>query len=298
MAFGLPASGHVSVRSPLPQAGTPVRDALDGAVTAIAAGGCDSPRLDAELLLAHVLGVERERLLSDERLEVAGGAVRAFQQAVRRRAIEREPVAYIVGRRAFRNLQLGIDCRALIPRPDSELLVEAALALPAGARVLDVGTGCGAIALALKDERPDLEISGSDCSSPALELAAENSTRLGLDVRWLRADLLSGVPDEFDAVLANLPYVRDAERRALAPEILRHEPPGALFAGPDGLTAITALLAQLVRRATVAMLALEVGAGQAPAVAGMTRAAGYARVRCERDLAGIERVVVGEGRRR
>jgi release factor glutamine methyltransferase len=280
------------------QTGTRVREAIAGAVTAIAAGGCETPRLDAELLLAHVLGVERERLLSDERLEVRGGAVRAFQLAVRRRAIEREPVAYIVGRRAFRRLELGVDRRALIPRPESELLVEAAIELPAGARVLDVGTGCGAIALALKHERPDLVLSGSDCSSAALELAAENAARLGLDVRWLHADQLSGVPDEFDAVLANLPYVADAERRSLAPEILRHEPPSALFAGPDGLAAIAALLAQLARRATVAMLALEVGAGQAPAVVRMTQAAGFARVRRERDLAGIERIVVGEGRRR
>ena len=106
------------------------------------------------------------------------------------------------------------------------------------------------------------------------------------------------MPDEFDAVLANLPYVADAERRSLAPEILRHEPPGALFAGPDGLAAIAALLAQLARRATVAMLALEMGAGQAPAVVRMTQAAGFAHVRRERDLAGIERIVVGEGRRR
>src|SRR5947209_10840365 len=131
MAFGLRTSGRVSVSSALPQAGTPVREALEGAATAIAAAGCDTPRLDAELLLAHVLGVERERLLRDERLVVAGGAVREFQSAVRRRAIEREPVAYIVGRRAFRRLQLGVDRRALIPRPESELLVEAALELPA-----------------------------------------------------------------------------------------------------------------------------------------------------------------------
>jgi release factor glutamine methyltransferase len=287
----------VSVRSALPPTGTPVREALDGAVTAIAAAGCETPRLDAELLLAHLLGVERERLLSDERLAVAGAAVRAFQQAVRRRAIEREPVAYIIGRRAFRHLELGVDRRALIPRPESELLVEAALALGAGARVLDVGTGCGAIALALKHEREDLVLSGSDCSSAALELAGENAMRLGLDVRWLYADLLTGVPDEFDAVLANLPYVCDGERRALQPEIVRHEPPGALFAGPDGLAAISAMLAQLSERAKVRMVALEVGAGQAASVAGMVRAAGFARVRCERDLGGIERIVVGEGRR-
>jgi release factor glutamine methyltransferase len=287
----------VSAASALAGTGTPVREALDGAATAIAAAGCETPRLDAELLLAHVLGVGRERLFTDERLTVAGPAVRAFQNAVRRRAIEREPVAYIVGRRAFRSLELAVDPRALIPRPESELLVEAALGLPRGARVLDVGTGCGAIALALKHERPDLELSGSDASEAALALAAENARRLGLDVRWLHADLLRGVQDEFDAVLANLPYVADGERRALAPEITRHEPAGALFAGPDGLAAISALTAQLAERHTPATVALEVGAGQGGAVAQMLRDAGFARVHCVRDLAGIERAVVGDGRR-
>jgi release factor glutamine methyltransferase len=287
----------VSVATALPPTGTPVREALDGAVTAITAAGCETPRLDAEVLLAHVLGVGRERLYADERLTVSGPAVRAFQQAVRRRSIEREPVAYIVGRRAFRRLQLAVDPRALIPRPESELLVEVAHELGAPTRVLDVGTGCGAIALALKQERPELAVSGSDRSATALQLARENGSRLGLEVRWLHADLLAGVPDEFDAVLANLPYVRDSERRALAPEILRHEPPGALFGGPDGLDVISALLAQLKPRRTVKMVALEVGAGQAQAVAGMVRSIGFARVRCERDLAGTKRVVVGEGRR-
>jgi release factor glutamine methyltransferase len=292
------ASGRVSARGTLSAAGTPVREALDGAVTAIAAAGCESPRLDAELLLAHVLEVPRERLLSDERLDVRGDAVRAFQGAVRRRAGGREPVAYIVGRRAFRRLQLGVDPRALIPRPETELLVQAALELSPGARVLDVGTGCGAVALALKDERPDLSVSGSDLSTEALELAGENATRLGLEVSWLRADLLSGVPDEFDALLANLPYVGERERYTLAPEIVRHEPPHALFAGDDGLASISELCAQLALRAAVATVALEVGAGQAHAVAGMVGAAGFEVVRCEPDLAGIERVVVGEGRRR
>jgi release factor glutamine methyltransferase len=288
----------VSARGALSPTGTPVREALDGAVTAIAAAGCETPRLDAELLLAHVLGVPRERLLSDGGLAVSGAAVRAFQDAVRRRAGQREPVAYIVGRRAFRRLALRVDGRALIPRPETELLVEVGLELPAGARVLDVGTGCGAIALALKDERPDLRVSASEDSAAALELAEENARRLGLEVSWLRADLLSGVPDEFDALLANLPYVSAHERGSLAPEILCHEPPHALFAGAEGLARISALCTQLQRRDTVARVALEVGAGQARAVADMLDAAGFERVRCERDLAGIERVVVGEGRRR
>jgi release factor glutamine methyltransferase len=273
--------------------GTSVRDALDGAITAIAAAGCETPRLDAELLLADVLGVGRERLCTDPDLLVAGPAVRAFQDAVQRRAVQREPVAYILGRRGFRRLELSVDPRALIPRPESELLVEVALGLGSGARVLDLGTGSGAVALALKDERPDLNVSGSDASERALELARANAERLALDVQWLHADLFDGV-GEFDAILCNPPYVAESERAELQPEIVRHEPPEALFAGPDGLSSIRALLAQLAERPQVRFLALEIGAGQAPAVAELTRAAGFDTIRFERDLARVQRVVVAE----
>jgi release factor glutamine methyltransferase len=274
--------------------GTPARDALDGAMTAIGAAGCETPRLDAEVLLAHVLGVARERLFVDRDLMVEGQAVRAFQDAVRRRAVEREPVAYIVGRRGFRHLDLAVDRRVLVPRGETELLVEVGLTLPLKASVLDVGTGSGAVALALKDERPDLQVTGSDVSEPALQLARANGERLELEVAWLQADLLAGVPDEFDAILSNPPYVAESERGSLAPEILRHEPAEALFAGPDGLTAIRALLAQVAELGRVRAVALEVGAGQASAVAEMMRVAGFPAVRAERDLARIERVVVGE----
>ncbi|HEX4482573.1 MAG TPA: peptide chain release factor N(5)-glutamine methyltransferase [Solirubrobacteraceae bacterium] len=278
--------------------GTSVRDALAGAITAIGAAGCETPRLDAELLLADVLGVARERLLLDSELRVAGADVRRFQDAVRRRAVLREPVAYIIGRRHFRQITLAVDRRALVPRPESELLVELALELARGARVLDVGTGSGAIALALKQERPDLELSASDVSEDALELARANARALDLDVAFLRADLLEGVPDEFDALLANLPYVAEHERAALAPEIVRHEPHRALFAGVDGLDAIAALVAQLSQRRRIGFVALELGAGQAPAVAELLRGAGFEDVGCIADLAGIERVATGARRRR
>jgi release factor glutamine methyltransferase len=280
--------------------GTSVRDALDGAATAIAAAGCETPRLDAEVLLAHALGVSREQLFmasgreGDAELRVTGQAVRTFQDFVRRRSVEREPVAYVVGRRHFRHLELGCDRRALIPRPETELLVEVALTLPEGSRVLDVGTGSGAVALALKDERPDLQVSASDLSEDALELARANGVRLGLDVHWVHADLLAGVSGELDAILSNPPYVPDGERRALAPEIVRHEPPSALFAGTDGLDAIRPLVGQAAALASVRVLALEVGAGQAATVGELMREAGFPMVRAERDLAGIERVVVGE----
>ncbi len=273
---------------------TSARDALDGAITAIAAAGCETPRLDAEVLLAHVLGVTRAQLLSDRELVVAGPAVCAFQDAVRRRAVQREPVAYIVGRRGFRHIELAVDRRALVPRPETELLVQVGRTLPAGARVLDLGTGSGAIALALKDERPDLDVTGSDVSEDALALACANGRRLGLEVRWVRSDLLGAIGDEFDAVLSNPPYVAESERAQLAPEILRHEPPGALFAGGDGLDAIRALVAQLADRPHVRLLALEVGAGQAPRVAQLIDAAGFDAIRFECDLAQIQRVVIAE----
>jgi release factor glutamine methyltransferase len=159
--------------------------------------------------------------------------------------------------------------------------------------VLDVGTGSGAIALALADERPDLRVSGADVSEQALALARANGERLGLKVGWMHADLLDGVADEFDAIVSNPPYVADSERALLVPEILRHEPAGALFAGHDGRDVIRALIVQTAARERVRMLALELGAGQADAVAALMHDAGFASTQIECDLAGIERVVAG-----
>ena len=266
---------------------TPVREALDSAVIALTAAGVDTPRLDAEVLLAHALGVDRARLVIDRDAPVEGPAIRTFQTAVRRRAVEREPVAYITGTRGFRHLDLQVDARVLVPRPETETLVEAALDLPRGARVVDVGTGSGAVALALKDERDDLQVTGTDISDDALAVARANAQRLGLDVAFARADLLDGAPAA-DAVVSNPPYVEDGA--PLAPEITRHEPHVALFAGPDGLAIVRTLIEQAAARG-VAFLALEIGMGQAPAVALLMRAAGFARTESRPDLAGIERVV-------
>jgi len=269
--------------------GVPVREALDSAVVALSAAGVDTPRLDAEVLLAHALDVDRTALFVDRDLRVEGPAVRAFQDAVRRRSVGREPVAYITGVKGFRHIDLHVDGRVLIPRPDTEILVEAALDLPRGARVIDVGTGSGAVALALKDERPDLDVTGTDASPGALAVARANAARLGLDVRFREADLLDGA-GEVDAVLSNPPYVEDGA--PLQPEIERHEPPAALYAGADGLAVIRRLAAQAGASAA-RLLALEVGMGQADEVAVVLRDAGFATTETRRDLAGVERVVIG-----
>ena len=200
-------------------AATSVRDALDSAVIALTAAGCDTPRLDAEVLLAAAMGVDRAALISDPLRSLSGPEARVFADYARRRR-EREPVAYITGVRGFRFLELLVDRRVLIPRPETEHVVEAALGLPAGARVVDVGTGSGAIALALKAERPDLDVVGTDISGEALDVARGNADRLNLDVSFIHGDLLAGL--EADAVVSNPPYVDEGE--ALMPEIARYEP--------------------------------------------------------------------------
>src|ERR687894_1373316 len=170
------------MRRPLAQ--TSVRDALDSAVIALTAAGCETPRLDAELLLAAAMGVDRAVIVSDPGRGVEPDAARRFQEFAARRR-EREPVAYILGSKGFRSIELAVDPRVLIPRPETEHLVEALLDLPRGARVCDVGTGSGSIALALKAERPDLEVVATDASAEALEVARANAQRLGLDVELL-----------------------------------------------------------------------------------------------------------------
>ena len=260
--------------------------ALGAATHRLQAAGCDTPRLDAELLLAHVLGCDRAALVREAHRTLAAHEAERLDALVGRR-VNREPVAYILGRRGFRHIEVEVDARVLIPRPETELLVEAALELSRGARVADVGTGSGAVALALKHEREDLEVTGLDSSADALAVARANGERLGLDVALRRADLLDG--GSYHAVLANLPYVAEADWAGLQLEIVRFEPRTALVAADRGLALIRRLVAALP--GDVRWAAFEVGAGQAAEVGDMLVGAGFDDLEIRRDLAGIERVV-------
>lgn len=270
--------------------GPSVRMALALATAELRDAGCESPRLDAELLLADAMGGTRTALHLNPERELTQAASDRFAEALRRRR-DREPVAYIVGTKGFRHIDLAVDARVLVPRPETELLVEVVLSLPRGARVADVGTGSGAVALALKYERPDLQVIATDISEDALAVARANAARLGLDVTFAQGDLLQALgPDPLDAILSNPPYVPSRDAPTLAPE-LGHEPPGALFAGADGLDVLRRLAPAAT--ALAPLVAFELGAGQASAVGALLRTAGMTDVVAHRDLAGNERVVVG-----
>jgi release factor glutamine methyltransferase len=288
-APGTAAPGAAAPGTAAPSAAEPGATTRDGVMSAareLAEAGCDTPRLDAELLLASALGCDRAMLVTRGTDELPEGALQDFARLIARRAA-REPVAYILGRKEFRRLSLAVDRRVLIPRPETELLVEVGTALPTGWRVLDVGTGSGAVALALKDERPDLDVIGIDVDPDTLDVARDNAERLGLDVTFAHGDLLAG--QHGDAVLANLPYVAE-DTPGLAPEITDYEPPRALFGGPDGLDLIRRLVSQLNG---ISAVALEISPEQAAAVADLLRGAGLVSVERLRDLAGRERVIVG-----
>jgi release factor glutamine methyltransferase len=282
---------------------------LSAATDALQAVGIDDARFDAELLLAEAMGVDRASLAADPAVPAA--AARRFGEMVRRR-LRREPVAYILGRKGFRNLELAVDRRVLIPRPETELLVEVALEHQPDS-VLDVGTGSGAIVLAIAEELPECSVTATDTSPAALEVAGANAERLGLAdrVRFVEGILPEG--GAFDLIVANLPYVPESDWASLQPEITDWEPREALLAGPDGLDAYRSLLNSPRGRSShriaeanatagggvggagvnTGAVALEVGEGQAPAVAELVRGAGFGAVETRRDLAGIERVVLG-----
>jgi release factor glutamine methyltransferase len=256
-----------------------VAEALGHAERELAEAGVDTPRVDAELLIAHLLDVPRSAVYAQPDREVPD----RYQVLLRRRC-RREPLAYVLGEWGFRRLTLKTDGRALVPRPETEIVVERALELLEELdepRVLDVGVGSGAIALAIKDEHPSARVTGVDESEDALALAAENAARLRLDV-----ELLDGGPEVaaegWDLVISNPPYVPETE--LTQPELL-WEPRAALVEA--------GLHEQIARAAETRLLVLEVGDGQAPRVAAMLESAGYTEVRTTRDLSGTERVVEG-----
>ena len=271
-----------------------VGDALAAAIARLAAAGVPEPRADAAVLLAHVLGTTRTALVAGARDPFPPGAAAAFGALLDRR-VAREPVHYLVGEREFWSLPLTVDRRVLVPRPETELVVETALRLaPAARRILDVGTGSGAIAAALARELPAARVWASDVTADALAVARANLARHAPGVVLVRGDLLAPFRTAaFDLVAANPPYVTDAALGGLAPEVRDHEPRVALAAGPDGLAALGRLVAEAPRvLAPGGWLVMEVGAGQAAAVRRLAEASGrYVRIEVVRDHAGIERVL-------
>jgi release factor glutamine methyltransferase len=279
-----------------------IRIALRAAIARLDAAGVDAPASTARQLLSVATSRPREWLLAHDDETLPEAQARALETLLARVAA-REPLAYVLGERGFHGLTLKIDPRALIPRPETEMLVDLALAavrtLPAGAAVIDVGTGSGAAAIAIALGAPTARVIACDVSADALSLARENAERLGARVSFVESDLLSNVPDLAPIVVANLPYVTREEIDMLPPEIQAHEPRVALDGGTDGLDLVRRLLAQLsaepARRAALRHVWLEVGASQGPAALALARAAfPDARTRLLQDLARLDRVIAIE----
>jgi release factor glutamine methyltransferase len=273
-----------------------VREALAQAASALSAAGVDTPSVDAEWLLAHVLGRSRSELELQRAQVLSADERRSFGELVERRA-RREPLAYVLGEWGFRGLTLTVDARVLVPRPETEVVVQRALELVdpiAEPRVLDVGVGSGAIALAIAVEHPGAHVVGIDSSEGALALAEENRKRTGVDgsVRLVHGDLLAGQSGPFDLVVSNPPYVRAEDWDRLQPEIRLYEPRSAVV-GSDIAETIAREAQPVLGRG--GWLVLEAGDGQARGLAETLAGLGYEDVTITRDLAERERVV--EGRR-
>ena len=257
--------------------------------------------LDARLLAQHVLGWSTERFLIDAREPVPEGFTPRYDALVARR-VTREPLAYIVGIREFWGLELEVNADVLIPRPATELIVEAIQELypdrSVPLAIADVCTGCGCVAVAIAHERPTATVSGSDISEPALEVARRNARRHGVAgrVTFTRGDLLAGVSGTFDAIVANPPYVVDRARPALQPEVRDHEPSVALFGGVDGLTLVTRLVAAAPPRLKPGgYLIFEFGLGQDVEIEDLIEAAPeLSLVGLRRDLQGIARTAIAK----
>jgi release factor glutamine methyltransferase len=267
--------------------GSTIGAAVEAAREKIAAAGCESPHEDAEALVADALGIDVEQLSSNGEGELTPEVASAIEDRVRRRA-DHEPLAYILGRAPFRDIEVAVDPRVLWPRRETELLVGVGAELPQGARVHEVGTGSGAIALALISERPDLRVTASDLSPEAAEAARENAERLGIELEVIVDE---GLPDrladeEIDLVIANLPYVTDSTINERTPEIQR-EPRIAVTGdcGEDGLGVIRRLISEVKPGQRLAM---EHDTHHGPAMREMLRDATTIR-----DHMGGERVTVG-----
>ena len=250
--------------------GLTVRTALTEGTRRLAEAGCPEARLDAEVLLAHVLGSSRAYLYAHTERCLSGDEAVAWEEALARRAC-REPTAYIVGYKEFYGMPLAVDRRVLVPRPETEMIVERTLALAAErplTTVWDVGTGSGALALALAQHLRGTHLVASDISAGALEVAATNRRRLGLEaqVQLVRCDLLTAAREPLDAVVANLPYLTTDEWRQAMPEVAQYEPRLALDGGRAGLELVERLLAQAAAlQPAPRLLLLEIGAGQGAA---------------------------------
>lgn len=275
-----------------------LRQALARGAQVLAAAGLDDPRREAGLLLCATLGVGRDVLLASPARVIDEDQRRDFDGLIARRA-DREPAAYILGEREFWSLSFLVNRHSLIPRPDSETLIEAALdgidnhAAPR--RLLDFGAGSGCLLLALLSELDNADGIGVDISPPAIAVAAANAVRLGLGhrARFLCSNWGRALAGEFDLIIANPPYIDSGDMAALSPEITRYEPALALDAGTGGLDCYRALAPDLARLLAADGLAIiEIGQGQADAVAAIMVEHGLSEIQRRRDLAGIERCIV------